>query len=397
MSSLEDRIRAGLNADRPVPELWDAVQDGARCYRERRTTGVVAAAVLAVVAVAVGMGVFVGGTQEPAPVETPKPSPTTTVGPSPNDEIVGLSNVGEALFAEFVTCTERGPAGECVQPAAARHLWRYAKGEWTDLGDLPAGVGSPFLRGSAMDWLGESQDRARVPVTRDAGATWTWVDLPEPCMRGGDCDVLLTPTQIFEASYEGDWYAAELGTDQWTKITPPKPQSPNSFFMPHVLDGGTLVAEERPRGGAYRISANGGQTWSERRALPRSGLSVYPGLRLGDGGTLYAACDYMAPCGTWRSDDLVHWQRVSSKDLLAPMPRCNRSGQAIIQSQTAVGSDTYGIFVRVYTKDGRPLPASAFGHGTADHPYAYVNRLMVSHDDCRTWTQPLADSEGVTQ
>ena len=388
MSALEDRIRAGLNADRAVPDLWDGVQHGARRYRARRAAGVVAAAVLAVAVVAVGVTVSVGGTQEPAPVESPTPSPTLpTVAPSPDDEVVGLSGVGGTLFAEFVTCTERGPAGDCIKPAAPRRLWRYTAGEWTDLGDLPAGVGSPFLRGSAADWLGESQDRDRVPITRDAGATWTWVDLPEPCMRGGDCDVLLTPTQMIEAHYEGDWYAAALGTDEWTKITPPSPQSPNYFFLPSVLDGGTLVAEERPSGGAYRTSSDGGRTWSERRALPRSDLTVYSGVGLGDGGKLYAECDGEAPCGTWRSDDLVHWQQVSSKDLFAPTPQCTRSGRALIQSQTVVGTDTYAIFVRVYTKEGRPLPASAFGYGTDDHPYVYVRRLMVSHDECGTWTQ----------
>jgi hypothetical protein len=67
MTSLEDRIRAGLDADRAVPDLWDSVQDGARCRRTRRTAGAALAMAAVVVAVIAGLSDIAGWDTKGAP------------------------------------------------------------------------------------------------------------------------------------------------------------------------------------------------------------------------------------------------------------------------------------------------------------------------------------------
>jgi hypothetical protein len=58
MTALEDRIRAGLNADRPVPDLWEAVQSGARRRRAVRTATTTAAVAAVAVAILAGVATF---------------------------------------------------------------------------------------------------------------------------------------------------------------------------------------------------------------------------------------------------------------------------------------------------------------------------------------------------
>ncbi len=75
MSALEDRIRAGLNADRPVPDLWEGVQAGAGRRRARRTvatTAVVAAVVVAILAGVAKLSLLDKREAQLAP--TPQPS-----------------------------------------------------------------------------------------------------------------------------------------------------------------------------------------------------------------------------------------------------------------------------------------------------------------------------------
>jgi hypothetical protein len=73
MSDLEDRIRAGLNADRAVPDLWEAVYAGSR-RRTRRTaaaTALVAAVAVAIIASFATTLLVNGRDAQPAPAEQP--------------------------------------------------------------------------------------------------------------------------------------------------------------------------------------------------------------------------------------------------------------------------------------------------------------------------------------
>ncbi len=82
MSALEDRIRIGLDADREVPELLDAIHRGARRRQVRRTAGAAGAAALAVAALATGIGLSLGEDDRDTPRTVDQPTtvtdPTTT-------------------------------------------------------------------------------------------------------------------------------------------------------------------------------------------------------------------------------------------------------------------------------------------------------------------------------
>lgn len=82
MSALDDRIRAGLTADREVPDLWDAVQEGARRRRARRTAAATAAVVAVMIAIlgVAKSSIFDSRDSQPAPAPQP-PSPQQLLDP----------------------------------------------------------------------------------------------------------------------------------------------------------------------------------------------------------------------------------------------------------------------------------------------------------------------------
>lgn len=153
MSALEDRIRAGLNADREVPDLWDAIQEGARRRRARRTVAAAAAVttVVALVAVVGGLLLQDRHAASPAPVDPPgqeeqqvldpdawdAPDEEFLAGTTPSrDDLVGLWRVRTSDEAWLMLLGAHGywtttNTGDLFAGAGNRGTWSLREGRVT--------------------------------------------------------------------------------------------------------------------------------------------------------------------------------------------------------------------------------------------------------------------------
>lgn len=133
MSTLEDRIRDGLNAERDVPDLLGAVHAGARRRQSRRTAGSVGATALVVALVATGASILVRGGDDISP--SPAPQPTTTApSPSPSEQLFGGLTVkaqaevltGVLLTWQDVVAERLDPTGEHLEVDPELRFRHYA-------------------------------------------------------------------------------------------------------------------------------------------------------------------------------------------------------------------------------------------------------------------------------
>lgn len=403
MSALEDRLRAGLDADRAVPDLWDAVQRGARRRRARRTAGAAGAASLAVALVATGVMLAAGDADRSAP-PAPRPSHTEPPNPGPGaphfPELV--TTAGDELFVTTRTC-----AGEdCTQG------WRYDGAEWSGPFDFPQGAGGVRWAPGGLDGLafplpegGEmlggtiGSGVTRGWATHDGGRSWEDAPpFPQPCRRDG-CQVYFTSGSAFlvhqrDASDPATLYRSDLGLDSWEALAAPDGVQTMTTTN-DILVGADRLDEDWGRATTLWVSRDDGATWRRPEGLPCPDPYLFGG---GSGGRFVAEC-YPTDRHevTWTSPDLRSWTRAGE----------DRDQTPDHASPIAVSADevlAWGVLVTptgnrsVWYRDeglatGLAVVDATVYAGFSSGPYATRRvRLVHSPDAGRTWlplTRPV--------
>jgi hypothetical protein len=400
MTALEDRIRAGLSADRAVPDLYDAVRAGARRRRARRTAGGLAAAVLAVIAVLAGVTISTGGNQKPAPVETPTPRPTPTKSvpnfPAASENVVSTASSGDRVFV----LTE------------SRTLWTYADGEWTAEKDLPipdqAEINfSPNGRNGVIeprDWTDQAFGEfasADFAVTTDGGRTWSSGTAPVPC----GCGATATDTGFFylgsTTSPQGvssdpvatGVYRSADGQTDWVR-TGPAPF--NSLVPTHLFARGNALVASTGRG--FAVSTDEGHDW---RILPQPCRTVGRGFDaaytfdtgLATGEEIVVNCHpgegFVIETKNERRNQVVHTVDLARWEPIGP-PVDSTLCCFPISDDAAVGADLLVTAAGARQID-LPLDTHFWGVHAARSGgvtyLAFLGQLWVSYDDGLAWTQ----------
>jgi hypothetical protein len=257
MSALEDRIRAGLNADREVPDLWDAVQQGARRRRVRRATGAAGAAALVVALIVTGIAWTVGGENRSAPPPIPEPTRTEQPAPGPGaqDFPTTFAAAGDDLFVETTLCNGDG----CARG------WRFDGERWS-------AETMPPRRSGFWTWLPDGRDGIWPPegdrpalATHDGGRSWTEIALPPACReKRNDCGLAATSTAMFIPDSYVDHpiklYRADPSLESWHPVDTPAGADVFTFA------GDVIVGVEAPHATRLWASRDDGDTWSATSA-----------------------------------------------------------------------------------------------------------------------------------
>lgn len=190
MSTIEDRIRAALDADRDVPDLMGAIHAGARRRRVRRTVGTVAASIAAVAVLATG--VTLAGIGERT---APDPAPVPTIGTeSPSPTVVTFGSLGIKEQDAILTRTLRewqqavvdhlDPRGEHL--ATDPHL-AYVRASFGDAKAKPFETVPPLMGLGKLGWHNAGESGAGA-VELTVFAHWLsspdWIGAKEqmPCL-----------------------------------------------------------------------------------------------------------------------------------------------------------------------------------------------------------------------
>lgn len=317
MNALEDRIRAGLSADRAVPDLWEAVQRGARRRRVRRTAGAAGGAALAVAVITTSLALSVGGDRDSAPPPAHQPTRTEQPNPGPGaDEFpVRLNALGDDLLVETVSsCPQpwsRNPR-DCTQG-----WWRFDGEAWSVVSVPPGRVGVPF-GSSGGRWLTNGQDGVLWPAygrpamaTRDGGQSWRELALPAVCQdRDAACNLESTDTSVFVVVDQGDQvYRADPSLETWIPVETPDILGAG---LPLISVGANLLVGQDQSNVTFDfwVSRDDGRTWGTS-PMP---CPSYPDLFVTNDGRGFIAGCGESPLGLpnelMGSSDLKTWHHL---------------------------------------------------------------------------------------
>ena len=394
-----------------------------------------------VVGLAVVLGVTACGSGKKAATPAPTASSTTgapasSPGPSPRDWLDRVHSDGTTLYVTSHSCPGKVAAGFCTISGFTRKLkafpltlWRYTDGSWEDLGqpgvfsysDLKVGPGRlvfvPFNEHPSAGRVVTGPLR----VSLDAGKTWGDWPIPQQARRchatyigpgsGGPCTVAIAGEYVVIASPLG-WIRRHVESSSWEDITPPKRAASRDFdaldYGLFALEDGTLIAtvngQEGGRRGFFRVSRDGGSTWSS----PHDNPGQHSQIDAADGSALYAACwkvlsssprgTSSESCGHYRSTDLEHWRKATAAEDFnlndgRPTP-CRRvyrregPSRRQTDSSVRVGAFVYAVTYVPYVK-GREATHKELRHFDLQHEVRHVlERTTVR---CEAW-QPVPTS-----
>jgi hypothetical protein len=397
-----------------VPEYGDVDRAIEQAEAERRRRhGILAglAAAAAVLIVIVGILALTQGKDAAPPPVAPTPTPTPTPStnfesPGPRAQPVAMADIDGTLLLATID--------QLDHPGTAT-LWRKHPGGWQRLGSLEDVVPLHLETDSQGSHLRPGPGTQDVYLTtslfngiafsRDGGATWS--RLPAPATCGGPCYFGLYGDYFYAL---GESYAhatklsrAAFGTTTWEdRSLPPSAGPERGYTNLLVMADGTVVVEESGgcvagATGHYRVSPDGGDTWSNRRALPGSS-NCLTGTH---DDVLYAHCNTTS-CyydtggnggggGVYRTTDLVHWQPTRK-----PVPRGQLYGNPTFPPTArgcppSLGEDPVYNWV-----EEPPLRVAheVFKLFHVRNTQGHEHVLMVSRDDCRTWRPAYRQSSG---
>ena len=350
-----------------------------------------------------------------------------STGPAPSEWLSDLEDAGTALYVSTHSCPGQVTAGVCtIKPEPAGQLkafpltlWRYADGNWQDLGQpgvfsfttmqaLPGGLLFVPLTDNA-EAGGMPTGPLRVSV--DEGKTWADWEIPQQQRRcrsdfsgpgTGPCQVIVAGDYVVITSNYG-WVRRQVGAQDWEDITPPKRKpvrdSDDLGYGALALSDGTLIATVAGRdspgpGGYYLVSRDAGSTWSAPHANPGT-ISEVDGV---DGSTLYATCwkvervsagsTRSSECGRYRTTDLEHWTRAAAAESPRPCRRESlRSDPRFAEHGPYVrfAGQVYGIATALYVTGHEATRADLERPGQR----RLGHLLERSADGCKTWTVVL--------
>jgi hypothetical protein len=366
-----------------------------RADRERRGRAALVAgiAAAAVVVVVVAGAIANTGGKDAAPPAGPSPSHAASVryeSPGSRDRPVSLYGANGALVLVTLERTDR---------IGTATLWRKDSAGWQKLGTLERAVplhwradsdGTRLTSGPGVRDIVARLGQEGVGFSSDGGATWTYLAAPPTAGACADCFGNVHGDYLYLSAGEGRaLWRAGFGARTWQRVAlPPDPGPQTRYRFPLVLDNGLLISGEATDDqclGGYRISRDHGDTWSERRTLPRSTC-----LTASDRNTAFA-CDEGQDCyggqGVYRSTDLVHWKpaRGLSEGWSSMEPVCSgwdASRRPFIEWPVRAGDEFFSL-VHLNYRDGREIRPRRGLLQTGRHEVEHL--LVVSRDDCHTW------------
>jgi hypothetical protein len=393
MSALEDRIRTGLNADRRVPDLLDAVYEGAHRRRARRTAAGAAAAALAVGAVATGIALLVGGDERSAPDPAPQPSRTERPddGLGARDYPALVQAGGDALLVTTESTCPTLPRTIC------RSWWRFDGEAWSSSGMPPDRP--EWERGWV--WLPNGREAVWPPgpgrpalATRDGGQSWKEIAFPPACLeQRHDCQLTATATAAFITDWYVDHpvklYRADAALDSWRPVE--VPAGAELFTMV----GNGIVGVDSPHATRFWVSRDDGDTWSS--TSPPCDNGFLHGDSYWDG--IVAECPDLGESEILRSGDLTTWDRLGTH--LEPFRGGQGARYPVYLSDEAVivGGEGGPTLLTPSGSARVALPAGtrfqynvtrvgstyyALAHSGATEPW--TQEVIRSDDGGRTWT-----------
>lgn len=386
MSALEERIRRGLNVDRAVPDMLDAVHEGARRRRaQRRTVTAAVAAAFVVVAIAVGATLSSHGKGEfrPAPAVTPPPStvePAPPTFPGRDEGVISAAAAGGRVFV----LTDR------------ETLWTLVDGVWSAQRNLPIakhtyyeiafspngdhGVIHPFVWAES-ETRGSEAPSAAVLVSSDGGHRWSIATMPTAC----GCGATVTDAGFFYLGADGI-YRSDDGLSKWRR-TGPAP-SDSIFASALFARGGSLVVHSRSD--EFAVSADAGRTW---QSLPSACQMVGSGYRpdhqyvfdmgISSGEEIVEDCHHRNSHQIVHTVDLTRWERVGPTFQSTAICCYPISDDAAVGAGIVVASSG----VREIQLSLEQNEFGSFAAHAGDATYlAYMGHLFASYDGL-TWTE----------
>jgi hypothetical protein len=384
VSTLEDRIRTGLSADRAVPDVLDAVHEGARRRKGRRKAWAAAAVVLAVAAIVNVISMSVGGKDHSRPVQpAPKPTPSPVVRPTfpgAHESAMSAASAGDRVFV----LTQN------------RTLWTLTDGEWTAQRNLPItkhryyeialspngskGVIDPFVFAeSETPGSSSPTSSGAVLVTSDGGHTWTRATRPASC----GCGATVTDAGFFYLGGDG-LYQSRDGLTGWHRTSLGQPPYPGALFA----RGSALVIHGL--GDRFAVSIDDGRGWRWTHACRAAGRGYAPdhdyifdmGIAAGD--------EIVVDCSRKGWHQVMHTLDMATFERLGPKFHSASICCYPIADDAAVGA---GLLVTSSRTREIELPLEQIKFGSSaihagDATYlAFFGQLFVSYDDGLTWTE----------
>jgi len=393
MNSLEDRLRAGLEsplsaepAD-PADTMLDRVHHGARRRRRRRTTAMAAASVLAVAAVAIGVGSL---TRQSAGPELP---PSTNQPSLPADATVGAIDlaVPDAEHVFKLTVNEG-----C---AACSTVWLlHPDGTWERLHDFEGreaygGKVDPLFGPiEYVDFATNARDGwawgRTLFSTHDGGHTWALVESgpggPTPYGHW----VHLTSDRAW-SMHRTDrlgtrLWSTPIGSDDWTTVDLPDPGSATDI----ETVGDRVVAEASDEGLASPrlLSSVDGSDWT-RLDLPCPGENQpYPGAT-----EVFLLCPSAKGATIHRSVGLASWELFGHSDLTAVTASVPLSDDRVLLLGsphdllvTADGSEPVDVGLQ---GDEEVFQDTGGVAGDTAYLVTSKHRILVSRDSGLMWSE----------
>ena len=404
MNALEDRIRAGLSADRAVPDLWEAVHKGARRRRVRRTAVAECGAALAVAVITTGVAISVGGERQSAPSPAPRPSRPERPNPGPGaDEYpVTITAHGDDILVETVS--------ECPKPWSrsprdcTQGWWRFDGEAWSAVPSPQGRVGVPF-GASGGRWLANGQDGVLWPAyglpamaTRDGGQSWRKLDFPSEC-RDRDrhsCGLESTDTGVFVAIDGETIYRADPSLESWLPVETPDILGAG---LPRIFFGANLLVAQDGSNNVTNLwlSRDDGRTW---RTSPLPPLPCGNNVHLivtDDGGGFVAGCRADGPPNELMgSVDLRTWHHLGTEPVVRDLYFTARflSAEAVIVGDrgaqrllTPTGPSPVTLPTGTWFWHGLRVGSTYYGKASAGGASGRSpGQIIRSDDGGRTWT-----------
>jgi len=389
MSTLEDRLRRGLDAPLEVESasaLLSRVAAGARRRRQRRTAAVAVGAAATVAAIALGTVLFDGPDSSPEP--QPAPAPTLPAGATVGTIDVAVPNADQV----FKLTVNEGCVG-------CSTVWmRQSDGSWERLHDFEGknAYGGPvdatFGPVEYVEFAANGRDGwawgRRLHSSHDGGRTWQQIAYGPGSLTDYGHWVHLTPDRAWSLhrteEFGTELWMTPVGEDDWWG--PGLPRASSATGIETVGNRVVVEASDEGLAAPRLLSSVDGSHWT-RLDLPCPGENQpYPGAT-----EVFVLCPADGGASVYRSVDLSSWQVFGHSDLTAVtavMPLSDDRLLLVGEPNDLLVTPSGSQPVDVGLRSGEEIFQGTFGTA-GDTTYAVTSehRILVSTDAGANWSE----------